>query len=62
VLVTPIVAIAVINQIGGFLIKRGMIVRQWSGRLRKALPEILSRRHSSLSSAMRRALRGRLGR
>jgi len=40
---------AVINQIRGFLIERGITVRQGPGPLRKALPEILSSPPEALS-------------
>ena len=36
----------VINQIRGFLIERGITVRQGVGPLRKALPDILSQIHT----------------
>jgi len=42
----------VINQIRGFLIERGIIVRQGVMPLRKALPEILSSQTDRLSPRM----------
>ena len=47
---------AVINQIRGFLIERGITVRQGPGPLRKALPEILSSPTEVLSPRMVRLI------
>jgi transposase len=47
---------AVINQIRGFLIERGITVRQGPGPLRKALPEILSSSTEALSPRMVRLI------
>jgi transposase len=46
----------VLNQIRGFLIERGITVRQGPGPLRKALPEILSSPPKTLSPRMARRI------
>ena len=47
---------AVINQIRGFLIERGIVVRQGPAPLRKALSELLSSPHESLSPRLLRLI------
>jgi transposase len=47
---------AIINQIRGFLIERGITVRQGSGPLRKVLPEVLSSPPEALSPRLLRLI------